>query len=91
MKSYSNFSLAAKAMGGKDGELTAAELNMLSSGNSGSINDIRAKLKPKKSGLPADMLNTANTYDDKVALVRLLVAEDAGRVANVLKKMTRPA
>jgi len=37
------------------------------------------------------MLNTANTYDDKVALVRLLVAEDAGRVANVLKKMTRPA
>jgi len=91
MKSYSNFSLAAKAMGGKDGELTAAELNMLSSGNSGSINDIRAKLKPKKSGLSADMLNTANTYDDKVALVRLLVAEDAGRVANVLKKMTRPA
>jgi flagellar M-ring protein FliF len=91
MKSYSNFSLAAKAMGGKDGELTAAELNMLSSGNSGSINDIRAKLKPKKSGLTADMLNTANTYDDKVALVRLLVAEDAGRVANVLKKMTRPA
>ena len=91
MKSYSNFSLAARAMGGKDGELTAAELNMLSSGNSGSINDIRAKLKPKKSGLSADMLNTANTYDDKVALVRLLVAEDAGRVANVLKKMTRPA
>ena len=91
MKSYSNFSLAAKAMGGKDGELTAAELNMLSSGNSGSIDDIRAKLKPKKSGLSADMLNTANTYDDKVALVRLLVAEDAGRVANVLKKMTRPA
>ena len=91
MKSYSNFSLAAKAMGGKDGELTAAELNMLSSGNSGSINDIRAKLKPKKSGPSADMLNTANTYDDKVALVRLLVAEDAGRVANVLKKMTRPA
>jgi flagellar M-ring protein FliF len=91
MKSYSNFSLAAKAMGGKDGELTAAELNMLSSGNSGSINDIRTKLKPKKSGLSADMLNTANTYDDKVALVRLLVAEDAGRVANVLKKMTRPA
>ena len=32
------------------------------------------------------MLDTANTYDDKVALVRLLVVEDAGRVANVLKK-----
>ena len=34
--------------------------------------------------------DTANTYDDKVALVRLLVAEDSGRVANVLKKMIRP-
>ena len=32
---------------GKDGELTAAELNMLSSGDGGSIKDIRAKLKPK--------------------------------------------
>ena len=76
---------------GKDGELTAAELNMLSSGDGGSIKDIRAKLKPKKSGLSAEMLDTANTYDDKVALVRLLVAEDAGRVANVLKKMIKPA
>jgi flagellar M-ring protein FliF len=37
------------------------------------------------------MLDTANTYDDKVALVRLLVADDAGRVANVLKKMVRSA
>jgi flagellar M-ring protein FliF len=36
------------------------------------------------------MLDTANSYDDKVAIVRLLVAEDAGRVANVLKKMIKP-
>ena len=62
----------------------------LNSGDSGSIQDIKAKLKPKRSGLTADMLDTANTYDDKVALVRLLVAEDSGRVANVLKKMIRP-
>jgi flagellar M-ring protein FliF len=33
------------------------------------------------------MLDTANTYDDKVTLVRMLVSEDSGRVANVLKKM----
>jgi flagellar M-ring protein FliF len=55
-----------------------------------SLEDIKAKLKPKKSTISAEMLDTANTYDDKVALVRLLVAEDSGRVANVLKKMIRP-
>ena len=56
---------------GKDG-VDSAELNMLSSGDGGSIKDIRAKLKPKKSGLSAEMLDTANTYDDKVALVRFI-------------------
>ena len=76
---------------GKDGELTQAELNMLGAADGASLKDIRAKLKPKRSGISADMLDTANTYDDKVALVRLLVADDAGRVANVLKKMIRPA
>ena len=47
------------------------------------------KLKPKKAAIPADLLNNANSYDDKVALVRLLVGDDSGRVANVLKKMIR--
>jgi flagellar M-ring protein FliF len=32
---------------------------------------------------------SANTYDSKVNAVRSLVAEDSGRVANVLKKMIR--
>jgi flagellar M-ring protein FliF len=64
---------------------------MLGAADGASLKDIRAKLKPKRSGISADMLDTANTYDDKVALVRLLVADDAGRVANVLKKMIRPA
>ena len=36
-----------------------------------------------------EMLDTANTYDDKVALVRMIVAEDAARVASVLKGMIR--
>mgnify|MGYP003347776972 FL=1 len=58
-----------------------------------SIDDFRERLKksaaPKKSSISADMLDTANTYDDKVALIRLLVAEDSGRVANVLKTMIR--
>ena len=90
IKNYSNLSGNAGTWAGKDGELTATEISRLNSGDSSSIQDIKAKLKPKRSGLTADMLDTANTYDDKVALVRLLVAEDSGRVANVLKKMIRP-
>ena len=58
-----------------------------------SMEGFRDRLKksaaPKKSSISADMLDTANTYDDKVALIRLLVAEDSGRVANVLKSMIR--
>ena len=74
----------------KDGELTQEELDMIELGDDESLEDIKAKLKPKKSTISADMLDAANTYDDKVALVRLLVAEDSGRVANVLKKMIKP-
>ena len=54
-----------------------------------SLEEIRAKLKPKKSAISADLLDTANTYEDKVALIRMLVQEDSGRVANVLKGMVR--
>lgn len=58
-----------------------------------SLEQFRERLKqsaaPKKSTISADMLDTANTYDDKVALLRLLVSEDSGRVANVLKTMIR--
>ena len=68
-----------------DGELSEADRKALEDGES--LDEIKAKLKTKKSSISADMLDTANSYDDKVAVVRLLVAEDAGRVANVLKKM----
>ncbi|MDB2452992.1 flagellar basal-body MS-ring/collar protein FliF [Planktomarina temperata] len=54
------------------------------------LEGIKAKLKPKKrSGISADLLDTANTYDDKVALVRMIVADEAGRVANVFKQLMR--
>ena len=32
-----------------------------------SLDDIKAKLNHKTAGISADMLDTANTYDDKVA------------------------
>jgi flagellar M-ring protein FliF len=72
------------------GDLSASDLAMLSSGDAAGIDEIKAKLRPKKSSISADMLDTANTYDDKVALIRLLVAEDSARVANVLKKLIKP-
>jgi flagellar M-ring protein FliF len=46
-------------------------------------------MKPKKPTFTADMLDTANTYDDKVALIRMLVAQESGRVALVLKSLVK--
>jgi flagellar M-ring protein FliF len=72
-----------------DGELSAEDMKMIQIGEGESLEEIKAKLKPKKSSISIDMLDTANTYDDKVALIRMLVAEDSGRVANVLKGMIK--
>ena len=52
-----------------------------------SLEDIKAKLKPKKSSISAEMLDTANTYDDKVAVIRMIVGDEAGRVSSVFKGM----
>jgi flagellar M-ring protein FliF len=52
-----------------------------------SLEDIKAKLKPKKSAISPEMLDTANTYDDKVAVIRMIVSDEAGRVSNVFKSM----
>jgi flagellar M-ring protein FliF len=57
--------------------------------NLDTLEAIKANLTPKKSSLAAEMLDTANSYDDKVALIRMLVREDSGRVANVLKGMIK--
>jgi flagellar M-ring protein FliF len=57
-----------------------------------SLEDLRARMqamKPKKPAFTADMLDTANSYDDKVALIRMLVSQESGRVALVLKNMVR--
>jgi flagellar M-ring protein FliF len=52
-----------------------------------SLEDIKAKLKPKKAAISPEMLDTANTYDDKVAVIRMIVSDEAGRVSNVVKTM----
>jgi len=55
-----------------------------------SLEDIKSKLKPKKASISAEMLDTANTYDDKVAVIRMIVSDEAGRVSNVFKAMMKP-
>ena len=52
-----------------------------------SLEDIKAKLKPKKSSISAEMLDTANTYDDKVAVIRMIVGDEAGKVSNVFRQL----
>lgn len=57
-----------------------------------SLEDLKARMqsmKPKKPTFSADMLDTANSYDDKVALIRMLVSQESGRVALVLKNMVK--
>lgn len=54
-----------------------------------SLEELKAKLKPKRSGISMEMLDTANTYDDKVALIRMLVTEDSARVTNVFRQLMR--
>ncbi len=54
------------------------------------LEDLKARmgnLKPKKQAIPADLLNNANSYDDKVALIRMIVADNSGSVAGVMRGM----
>jgi flagellar M-ring protein FliF len=72
-----------------DGELSEEDKKALQDGGVESMEELKAKMMPKKSNISAEMLDTANTYDDKVALVRIIVADDAARVASVLKNMIK--
>ena len=73
---------AAEAEGSEEIEIQEGE----------SLEEVKARMaamKPKKQSISADLLNTANSYDDKVALIRMIVAEDSTRVAGVLKSLIR--
>jgi flagellar M-ring protein FliF len=72
-----------------DGEMSEEDKKALQDGGVESMEELKAKMMPKKSNISAEMLDTANTYDDKVALVRIIVADDAARVASVLKNMIK--
>ena len=85
MELYAEAETMAEMAAKRATETTAVEVD-----EGESLDEIKAKLKPKKrAGISADLLDTANTYDDKVALVRMIVTDEAGRVANVFKQMMR--
>ena len=85
MELYAEAETMAEIAAKRATETTAVEVD-----EGESLDEIKAKLKPKKKGgISADLLDTANTYDDKVALVRMIVTDEAGRVANVFKQMMR--
>jgi flagellar M-ring protein FliF len=81
--------LLAQAVPLGDGELSAEDMKGIQLGEGETLEQLKAKLKPKKSNISLEMLDTANSYDDKVALVRMIVAEDSARVASVLKNMIK--
>ena len=41
-----------------------------------SLRGYKSKIKPKKAAISAEMLDTANTYDDKVAVIRMIVGDE---------------
>ena len=74
-------------MQGAPGGDEEIDIDTVEVGEGESLEDIKAKLKPKKAAISAEMLDTANTYDDKVAVIRMIVSDEAGRVSNVFKAM----
>ena len=77
---------------GKPGEAMvnleeAMDMDQVEINEGESLEEIKAKLKPKKAAISSEMLDTANTYDDKVAIIRMIVSDEAGRVSNVFKTM----
>jgi flagellar M-ring protein FliF len=43
--------------------------------------------KAKKPTIPPELLNSANSYEDKVGVVRMVVQADQSRVASVIRGM----
>ncbi|MEO0315577.1 MAG: Flagellar M-ring protein [Pseudomonadota bacterium] len=79
----------AAAEGEGEVELAEGEIEMQ---EGETLEELKARMqamKPKKPTFTADMLDTANSYDDKVALIRMLVSQESGRVALVLKNMVK--
>ena len=51
---------------------------------------MKAEQKKAKPTIPPELLQDANSYEDKLVLVRMLVDQEHSRVAGVLKRMIQP-
>ena len=57
-----------------------------------SLADIKERIrkeqqKAKKPAIPPELLNSANSYEDKVGVVRMVVQADQSRVASAIRGM----
>lgn len=81
---------AAKLAAGAETADAEAEMELQEGETLEELKARMSSLKPKKQTIPADLLNTANSYDDKVALIRMIVSDNSTRVASVLRHMIQP-
>lgn len=83
-------SAVAEAAAGEDAGDAAVE-GSLEMVEGETIEQFRERLKkmspPKKQSIDPEMLDLANSYDDKVAVTRMIATEDVSRVALVIKHM----
>ncbi len=85
-----NETLAAQKAAEEAASMEAADSADIEIEEGETLEEVKARMasmKPKKQSISADLLNTANSYDDKVALIRMIMAEDSTRVAGVLKSL----
>ncbi len=75
---------------GEAGEETESTEIVMQEGES--LADVKARMKreqakAKKPTIPPELLNNANSYEDKVGVVRMVVQNDQSRVASVIRSM----
>jgi len=78
------------AANGETGEEAASNEIVMQEGET--LADVKERIKreqakAKKPTIPPELLNNANSYEDKVGVVRMVVQNDQIRVANVIRSM----
>lgn len=73
----------------EDAPLESGEIEMQ---EGETLADVKARMKreqakTKKPTIPPELLNNANSYEDKVGVVRMVVQNDQSRVASVIRSM----
>ena len=89
---------AASADNAPEGETPPAEEAQLAEGEieireGETLAEIKERLKreqkAKKPTIPPELLNSANSYEDKVGVVRMVVQADQSRVAQAIRSMIK--